>query len=441
MEEKMSKTSLMQKYHLKGTSTSGLIMATFGFFIGFAAVSLYGPVASKLKEVLGMSGFLLGLLVAAPNLSGSLLRIPFGAWVDKAGGKKPILTLFFLAILGMLGLTILLLLYYPDHLTKDMYWFIVLFGILGGAGIAIFSPGIAQTSYWFPKKKQGIALGVYAGLGNLAPGLLGIFLPIALHSLGLTNSYLIWLGFLLIGTVIYWIFTHDAYYFQLRKKGVDPDEAAKVSKELGQELIPSGSTLESLKISAKVPSTWGLVLLYFTSFGGFLALTVWFPTFWMKSYHYDIRTAGLLMALGFSLLSSLIRVWGGHISDKFGGERIAIFSYFAVLIGALLIFFSHAFWIALVGEITIGAGMGVANAAVFKLVPKYVPTATGGAAGWVGGLGAFGGFVVPPILGIFIDHYGDAGYAKGFIVYIILALISIITSFILLKAHSKKKTA
>ncbi len=437
----MSKTSLMQKYHLKGTPTSGLIMATFGFFIGFAAVSLYGPVASKFKEILGMSGFLLGLLVAAPNLSGSLLRIPFGAWVDKSGGKKPILTLFLLAILGMLGLTILLLLYYPDHLTKDMYWFIVLFGILGGSGIAIFSPGIAQTSYWFPKKKQGIALGVYAGLGNLAPGLLGIFLPIALHSLGLTNSYLIWLGFLLIGTVIYWIFTHDAYYFQLRKKGVDPDEAAKVSKELGQELIPSGSTLESLKISAKVPSTWGLVLLYFTSFGGFLALTVWFPTFWVKSYHYDIRTAGLLMALGFSLLSSLIRVWGGHVSDKFGGERIAIFSYFTVLIGAVLIFFSHAFWIALVGEITIGAGMGVANAAVFKLVPKYVPTATGGAAGWVGGLGAFGGFVVPPILGIFIDHYGNAGYAKGFIVYIILALISIITSFILLKAHSKKKTA
>ncbi len=441
MEEKMSKTNLMQKYHLKGTPTSGLIMATFGFFIGFAAVSLYGPVAAKLKEILGISGFLLGLLVAAPNLSGSLLRIPFGAWVDKAGGKKPILTLFFLAIIGMVGLTILLLLYYPDHLSKGMYWYIVIFGIFAGSGVAIFSPGIAQTSYWFPKKKQGIALGTYAGLGNLAPGLLGIFLPIALHAWGLTTSYLIWLGFLLIGTTIYWIFTNDAYYFQLIKKGIKREEAEKVSKEFGQELIPSGNTMESLKISAKIPSTWGLVILYFTSFGGFLALTVWFPTYWVKEYHFDLRTAGLLMAFGFSLLSSLIRVWGGHISDKFGGERIAIISYFTVLLGALIIFFSHAFWVSLVGEIIIGAGMGVANAAVFKLVPKYVPKATGGAAGWVGGLGAFGGFLVPPILGIFVDKYGDAGYAKGFIVYVILALISIITSFILLKVHSKKKAA
>ncbi len=85
--------------------------------------------------------------------------------------------------------------------------------------------------------------------------------------------------------------------------------------------------------------------------------------------------------------------------------------------------------------------MGVGNAAVFKLVPKYVPKATGGAVGWVGGLGAFGEFVVPPLSGIFVDHYGDAGYAKDFIVYVILAVISIVMSFILLKAHSNKKIA
>jgi NNP family nitrate/nitrite transporter-like MFS transporter len=321
-----------------------------------------------------------------------------------------------------------------------MYWLIVLFGILVGSGIAIFSPGIAQTSYWYPKEKQGIALGVYAGLGNLAPGLLGIFLPVALHALGLTTSYIIWLGFLLLGTAIYWIFTHDAYYFQLIKKGKKRAEAQEIAEKLGEELIPSGSTLKSLKISAKIPSTWGLVFLYFTSFGGFLALTVWFPTYWVKNYQFDLREGGLLMALGFSLLSSLIRVWGGHISDKFGGERIAILSYVTVLIGAFVIFFSHSFGISLTGEIIIGAGMGIANAAVFKLVPKYVPTATGGAAGWVGGLGAFGGFIVPPILGIFVDHYGNAGYAKGFIVYVIMAIISIIISSILLRVHRNKAT-
>jgi len=439
--EKMSKTSLMQKYHLKGNPGIGLIMATFGFFIGFAAVSLYGPVASKLKEVLGISGFLVGLLVAAPNLSGSLLRIPFAAWVDKVGGKKPLYVLLILAVIGMAGLSILLLLYYPNHLSKDMYWLIVLFGILSGSGIATFSVGIAQTSYWFPQKKQGVALGTYAGIGNTAPGIFGIILPFALRAFGLPISYVLWFGFLLIGTVIYIVFVHDAYYFQLIRKGIKHEEAKKVSMELGQELIPSGSTIESLKISAKIPSTWGLVLLYFTSFGGFLALTGWFPVYWVKNYHFDLREAALLMAFGFSLLASVIRVWGGHISDRFGGERIAILSYFTVLLGAIILFFTHVFWLSLLGEIIIGAGMGVGNAAVFKLVPKYVPKATGGAAGWVGGLGAFGGFAVPPILGIFVDHYGITGYAKGFIVYVFLAVISIIMSFILLKAHSKKQLA
>jgi NNP family nitrate/nitrite transporter-like MFS transporter len=46
-------------------------------------------------------------------------------------------------------------------------------------------------------------------------------------------------------------------------------------------------------------------------------------------------------------------------------------------------------------------------------------------------LGAFGGFVVPPILGKFVDIYQHAGYAKGFIVYVILAGIAIAISVLL----------
>jgi NNP family nitrate/nitrite transporter-like MFS transporter len=70
--------------------------------------------------------------------------------------------------------------------------------------------------------------------------------------------------------------------------------------------------------------------------------------------------------------------------------------------------------------------MGVANAAVFKLVPKEVPQAVGGAAGWVGGLGAFGGFAIPPILSAFVRFQGQDGYTTGFITYIVLAVLSLI---------------
>jgi len=419
--------------------TLGLVMATFGFFIGFAAVSLYGPVAKNLKEILGLSGFLMGLLVAAPNLTGSLLRIPFAAWVDKVGGKIPLATLLALSVVGMAGLSTLLYLYYPN-LQPWMYWLILFFGFLSGCGIATFSVGIAQTAYWFPKEKQGFALGVYAGVGNLAPGIFGMILPFALKAIGLTNAYILWFGFLLAGTVIYVLLAKDAPYFQLRKAGVPHEDAAKLAQELGQELIPTGGLISSLKNSAKHIQTWALVSLYFVSFGGFLALTGWFIPFWVESYEVEPTKAGLLMAFGFSLLASVIRIFGGWISDKLGGELVAIIAYTLTLIGAVLVVMAvnTNFNLSLAGEILMGAGMGIANGAVFKLVPKYVPHATGGAAGWVGGLGAFGGFVVPPILGLFVNKYGIIGYSKGFVVYIGLAIFAIIVSFVLWKKYGKE---
>ena len=424
---------------ITGNPQIGLIMATWGFFIGFAAVSLYGPVAKNLKEILGLSGFLMGLLVAAPNLTGSLLRIPFAAWVDKVGGKIPLATLLILAVIGMGGLSTLLYLYYPN-LEPWMYWLILFFGFLSGCGIATFSVGIAQTAYWFPESKQGSALGIYAGVGNLAPGLFGMILPFALKEIGLTWSYIAWFGFLLVGTVIYILLAKDAPYFQLVKAGVPHDKAVELAKQLGQELIPTGGLISSLKNSARHIQTWALVALYFVSFGGFLALTGWFIVFWVQSYDVELRKAGLLMAFGFSLLASVIRIFGGWLSDKIGGELVAIMAYILILIGAIVVVVAvnHNFILSLTGEILMGAGMGIANGAVFKLVPKYVPHATGGAAGWVGGLGAFGGFVVPPILGLFVQNYGVVGYSKGFIVYIALAVFAIIISAVLWKFYGKE---
>jgi NNP family nitrate/nitrite transporter-like MFS transporter len=434
----ISVEELKNKYGLKGNPTEGLIAATLGFFVGFAAVALYGPTAKEFKDVMGLSGAMLGLLVAIPQLTGSLLRIPFGAWVDKVGGKKPLLTLLSLSVIGMAGLTAILFAYYPDNLTMEMYPFILLFGALSGCGVATFSVGIPQTSYWFPQRRQGWALGTYAGLGNTAPGFFTLIIPFALAALGLAGAYAAWFLFLLAGTIIYAIIAHDAYYFQLRKKGVPRDEAVSVAKQLGQELFPSGTLIDALKISARISRTWALVALYFTSFGGFLALTTWFPTYWRLFHGFDIRTAGILGGVGFSLLASFIRVYGGHLSDRMGGERTAIMSFSLVLIGAAILMFSTSFGPALIGEIFIGAGMGIANAAVFKLVAKYVPEAVGGASGWVGGLGAFGGFVVPPILGVFVDMFGELGYARGFVVYVALALISITISFMLKKRYGSE---
>ena len=89
---------------IKGNSQQGLFGATLGFFFGFASVALFGSTAGLFKEAMQLSPLLVGLLVAAPSLSGSLLRIPFSAWVDTTGGRKPFLVLMVLSIMGMSGL-------------------------------------------------------------------------------------------------------------------------------------------------------------------------------------------------------------------------------------------------------------------------------------------------------------------------------------------------
>ena len=415
---------------LRGSPNHALFGATIGFFIGFGAVSLFGPTAHSFVRVMHLSPEQVGFLVAIPMLTGSLLRIPFGAWVDTTGGKLPFLILLLLSVIGIGGLYYMLLTLYPDHLGQQHYPLLLLFGALGGCGIATFSVGIGQVSYWFPKHNQGWALAAYAGFGNTSPGLVALILPLLIVFIGLWGAYLVSLGIVVAGIAAYLALGHNAPFFQLRHEGLSREDATAEAAASGQELFPQASALRALREAAAEWRTWPLVILYFTTFGGFLALTAWFPIYWQSFFHTTHWTAVILTA-GFSLLSSLIRVPGGAWADRFGGEAVAALALLVLLAGALIMTLSASFALSVSGELLVGAGMGVTNAAVFRLVPNYVPHAVGGAAGWVGGLGALGGFAVPPLLGHFVGTMGAAGYARGFLVYVVLAVASLALTLVL----------
>lgn len=417
---------------IQGTPSRALWSATAAFFVGFAAVALFGPSAKLFQQVMGLGPMAMGFLVAIPALSGSLLRIPFSAWVDTTGGRKPFLTLLSLSLVGMVGLTLVARFLYPNHLSHSSYPLLLGLGVLCGCGIATFSVGISQVSYWFPQAKQGRALAIFAGVGNVAPGIFTLILPFALKDLGLSGSYVLWLGILAAGTVFYAFSGRNSPYFQLRSQGLAPDEAGIEAKALGQDLYPKGSLKESLRTSARVWRTWALVWIYFTTFGGFIALTAWLPTYWTSFFGISPLKAGMLTA-AFSILASLIRVGGGVLSDQLheGGENTAILALLITLVGALVLTSSHQFELSVPGEILMAFGMGICNAAVFKIVPQAVPQAVGGAAGWVGGLGAFGGFVIPPVMAFAVHNLGTSGYAIGFITFVFLVLFSLCMAWIL----------
>lgn len=409
--------------YAKSSPTAALVWITLAFFAGFAGVSAYGPIIAKLKQSMALSPLLMGLLASCPALTGSLLRIPFGAMVDRMGGKKPILILLSLAAAGIAGITLMFTI--APVPTGAHYPFFLIFGILCGCGIAVFSVGIPSVSYWFPQKKQGSALAVYAGMGNLAPGLFAMVLPWMVVSLGFTASYIFWFGLLVFLIFFVVVYMKDAPYFQYREMGIEIDPDALLIA-CGEELVPSGKALDSIRKAGADWRTWALTFFYFVSFGGFIALTVWLPTYWAEFFGTSLVAAGLLTAL-YSLSCSLLRVVGGFASDGFGGETIVLASYIMVALGAgLMVLATGSVGIAVTGQMILALGMGFANAAVFKLVPKYSPKAVGGAAGIVGGLGAFGGFVIPPLMGFFVKVKGTAGYPQGFLVFLILALLSLI---------------
>lgn len=418
-------------YRIKGSPAQGLFGATVAFFIGLAAVALFGPTAKSLAKALNLDAVSLGFLIGIPSLMGALLRIPFGALVETTGGKIPNLILLTFAFIGITGLAL--------TIGAPSFWTLAFFGAVAGFGVATFSVSMAQVSYWYPKKKQGTANGIYGGVANLSPGIASLWIPLALGLYGAQNTYWLWLLYLGAGILLYLVFGKNAPYFQLRKQGASEDEARKLAAEAGQELFPQGTAVQSLKTTAIYWQTWVLVGIYFTTFGGFLALTAWFPNYWQTNFNLKLFPDAVGFTALFSLGASLMRVAGGFISDKFGGEKTAFAAIGILVVGGLLMIFSTGtFVVAVTGLMLLAVGMGVNNAATFKILPQVIPSAMGGASGWIGGLGALGGFLFPIFQGLFIHDpkVADPGYNLSFVVYLVAGLVSLVLLVVLTR---KKK--
>jgi NNP family nitrate/nitrite transporter-like MFS transporter len=356
--------------------------------------------------------------------------------VEKMGGRVIFLALLCMAIVGMIGL--LVLLSQLDELSANMqscylYAMLLGLGVSVGCGTAAFSVGIGQISYWYPQHEHGKVNGIYAGVGNLAPGAMATALPFVLEARGLLFAYELWFALLVIGTMTYVILGTDAWYFQLRSQGASAEQARSAASRLyEQTFFPRGGAIEGLGVAASCWKTWMLVLVYFATFGGFVALNGWFPTYWKSFHGVAETTAGIFTGI-FSMGSCLVRTLSGPVADKIGGEVTLMTATGFMCIGAsiLLATTAESVKMAFVGEIFLALGMGISNAAVFKLVPCIVPHALGGVAGWVGGLGAFGGFAIPPMMGACVATYGSAGYSFSFSIFVALSLMAFFLALLL----------
>jgi MFS transporter, NNP family, nitrate/nitrite transporter len=360
-----------------------LVLATGAFAFCFAVFGSVSAMMPLLKRTLQLSPVQVSIALAIPVLLGSLGRIPLGMLTDRFGGR-----LIFSLVMAVSIV--------PAYLmgTVSSYQELVAFGFLLGVSLASFSVGVGFVSGWFPPAKQGAALGVY-GAGNIGQSLAAFGAPMIAGALGFKWGF--WAPGVLLAV---WL----VLFIALAKNA--PDRAP--AKSLAQ-------VLEPLKDSR----CWLLSTFYFLTFGGFVAMSVYLPTFLTDMFLLTPQDAGRRTA-GFVLLATAMRPLGGWLADRIGGRTILqyVFPFTAAMAVLLALPGIIPFTI---GALGMAAAIGLGNGAVFKLVPEYFPKAVGSVTGIVGAAGGLGGFFPPLVLGLVKQQFGS--FTPGFILLGIFALI------------------
>jgi MFS transporter, NNP family, nitrate/nitrite transporter len=236
----------------------------------------------------------IGILMATPVLTGSILRLPVGVLTDRFGGR---IVYFVLMIVSAIALLL--------NSFANSYITFVLSGLGFGIAGASFAVGVAYTSTWFRKERQGTALGIF-GTGNagtaitllFAPKLLQVFTSGGANPEGWRMLPRVYACALAVTAVAFWFLTWTR---------VAPQGAGLT---LAQRLAP----MKHLRV-------WRFGLYYFLLFGGFVALSNWLVPYYVNSYAFPIATAGLFATM-FSLPTGLFRAVGGWLADRYGARSV-----------------------------------------------------------------------------------------------------------------------
>jgi NNP family nitrate/nitrite transporter-like MFS transporter len=399
---------------LKGQGHTPTLFAAFIYFdMSFMIWMILGPISSEIIESFAVTGFIMTMsqkatLLSLPILSGALLRIVLGFGVDKLGAKKTALISQFIVIVALL---------FAYSLGTDISYnqLLVVALLLGFAG-ASFAVALPQAGQWYPPKLQGLVLGI-AGAANFGVVMGFIFSPKIAEIYGWQTVFLVASVLALILFVTYALIAKDA-----------PPSVYKVRPK---KLSDYGKLL-------KDKDTWWFNLFYAVSFGGFVGFGVFLKLYLTDTYPKELEALGLswfaeenikIMAGYFGALfvfaGTILRPIGGAIADKVGGIK-ALYIFFiivtiAVLMNALV---TLPFMMVIFLFFITMANLGMANGAVFQLVPQRFAKDIGIMVGIVGAAGGLGGTALVQTLGWSKGAFD--GYTVGFLMFVGVVVVAII---------------
>lgn len=368
---------------------SVLIASTLAFTVCFMVWMMFAVVGIPIKQMLDLNATEFGLLMAMPVLSGSLIRVPLGIWTDKFGGRIVMAVLLAVTIPAIWAIS-----------WATQYWQFLIIGLLLGLAGGTFSVGTPYVARWFPKERQGMAMGVF-GAGNSGAAVNKFVAPVILVAFGWQAVPHVYAAIMLGALVVFWLMSHS-----------DP-----------RHLVPSNVKFTDQLKTLKDPRVLKYCQYYSIVFGGYVALALWMVQYYVGEYGLDIRVAALLAAC-FSLPGGVLRAIGGVLSDKYGAHSVTWWVMWVCWICLFLLSYPQTdFTIQTVSGSTtfhfglnvyaftaimavLGVAMAFGKASVFKYISDDYPGNIGAISGVVGLAGGLGGFVLPIMFGALLDWTG-----------------------------------
>lgn len=374
------------KSFLKSGHSPTLLAAFLYFAFSCGIWVLNGAMAPFISEAYHLGAAQMGLMLSVPIVAGALMRFPLGLLAQYIGRKAATLV-----EMGMIGVAMLFGLFFVSSF-NDLLAMGVLLGIAG----ASFGVALSLGAGSFPPQHKGLAMGL-VGAGNVGTAVSVLVAPPLAQWLGWQTVYGVAAAAICVPALVMIVFAREPD---------DVDAHASMREHMACLFEKDG---------------WVFSLIYCVTFGGFIGLTSFLPSYYFAQFGVSKVQAGQLTMLA-AFMGATLRVVGGWISDRWGGVNTLslVLGVVAVTLG-LIGLAGHSLILTTLLMMACFAALGAGNGALFQLVPLRWPTTTAVAGSMIGELGALGGGLVPSALGLSKQYLGS--YAYGFFAFAALSLV------------------
>jgi MFS transporter, NNP family, nitrate/nitrite transporter len=371
---------------LKSGHAPTLFSAFLYFSFSCGIWVLNGAMAPFISETFQLSPAQKGLMLSIPILAGALMRFPLGVLAQYIGRKNATLV-----EMGLIAVAMLFGLFFV-HSFNDLLAMGVLLGIAG----ASFGVALSLGSGSFPPQHKGLAMGL-VGAGNVGTAVSVLVAPPLAQWLGWQAVYGVAACAILLPMVVMVIFARE------------PDD------------VDAHATFREHIACLFERDGWVFSLIYAVTFGGFIGLTTFLPSYYFDQFGVSKVQAGQLTMLA-AFMGAALRVVGGWISDRWGGVNTLTLVLLVVSGSLILVGFSTRSLVATTLLLMLCfAALGAGNGALFQLVPLRWPATTAVAGSMIGEIGALGGGLVPNAMGLSKQYLGS--YSWGFMLFAALSLL------------------